>query len=661
MRGGRAGRRGGGSPVTSTAQGVVLRFADAAPADATADRPAIILDTTGETSGTSADAGIPVRDVAERVLAQRDLIAETAEHLDAWAAASGVVDAMARDGTSFWYYFRLRHWMWLQQQILWLGILDQIVRDVRPAALQFGANADEAIVAAARLIVARDGIELIVPEPPPAPPSRRRRAAARPSSVTGAPRATPPPAGLLDRLDDKRLELLARRRPQPDEPEDRRAFVNERIEQLGRQPGRLLVVLEHARQRVETRSGPKLMNPYLGPVVERLRGTRLDPIEIDIRAKLSDDDVWHRLQRWSGRRLLPSDAVWVSGAPWEPDDFDAQAGAVADRIAATDVPVTVSGVDLGPALADCVATEARQSLAGQFRGAHRVRRLLQRLRPAAVLLADEYHRQTWLSAAHAEGIRTVAVQHGMIYRLHNGYIHRSRPDTLRLPARTYVFGQWERDVLVGSSVYREDEVRVGGSPRLDLVAPGRNDRDAVRSELGVAPGDRMVVISGTWGPIYRRFHYPIGLANLVDRPLPRVHFVVKLHPGEPDEGPYRAVIQNAAARGGFAPPPVTVVQSVDLYRLLRAADAHVGIHSTVLTEAVATGTPNLLVDGLAGADLLGFVAAGVARPVRTGADLLAALHDGARATEEARKAFLAAHFEPGNASKRIASDLKAWL
>ena len=147
----------------------------------------------------------------------------------------------------------------------------------------------------------------------------------------------------------------------------------------------------------------------------------------------------------------------------------------------------------------------------------------------------------------------------------------------------------------------------------------------LRRELGVADDEQMVVISGTWGGLYRRFHYPIALAALVDRPLPGVHLVVKLHPGEPDEGPYRAIIERAAAARGVAPPRVTTVQSVDLYRLLAAADAHLGIHSTVLTEAVVTRTPNLLADGVAGADLLGYLAARVAVPVRDGGDLLAAL------------------------------------
>ena len=70
---------------------------------------------------------------------------------------------------------------------------------------------------------------------------------------------------------------------------------------------------------------------------------------------------------------------------------------------------------------------------------------------------------------------------------------------------------------------------------------------------------------------------------------------------------------------------MTLVQSIDLYQLLAAADAHIGIYSTVLTEAVMTATPNLMFAALATADLLGYVAAGVAVPVRSGADVLAAL------------------------------------
>ena len=102
---------------------------------------------------------------------------------------------------------------------------------------------------------------------------------------------------------------------------------------------------------------------------------------------------------------------------------------------------------------------------------------------------------------------------------------------------------------------------------------------------------------------------------------------------------------------------MTVVQHIDLYRLLHAADAHLGIHSTVLTEAVATGTLNLLADTLRSSDLLGYVDAGVAIPVRDGATFLAALDAAGSITPESRAAFLARHFEAGSASARLRDDL----
>jgi hypothetical protein len=83
----------------------------------------------------------------------------------------------------------------------------------------------------------------------------------------------------------------------------------------------------------------------------------------------------------------------------------------------------------------------------------------------------------------------------------------------------------------------------------------------------------------------------------------------------------------------------------------------------LLTEAVVTGTTNLLVTGLAAADLIGYVEAGVATPVRDTTDLLTAL-DGPRdaaARASDREAFIADHFGPDGASQRIAEDLLSWM
>ena len=178
-----------------------------------------------------------------------------------------------------------------------------------------------------------------------------------------------------------------------------------------------------------------------------------------------------------------------------------------------------------------------------------------------------------------------------------------------------------------------------------------------------ARGDRLVVVSTTWADLHRRFDLPVSLAALFDRPLPGIHLVLKLHPREPDEGVYGKVIEGLAATRGIPLPPITIVQRTDLYRLLAAADAHVGAYSTVNTEAVVTGTPNLSRTTIARRDLLDYVEAGVAIPVRNGGELLDALDRLASSAvpTEARTAFLADHFEPGGAGERIRDDLVAWL
>lgn len=641
-----------GDRVTPAA-GPILSFRPGPPPAPVGGVRIVVLDTSWTPGPGDGDHGVVgLRDSAARVLADWDLIADTAARLDAWAAASGVVAALTIEGSSFWFNARVRHWAWFQERVLWLALVDDQVRAASPSAIECEPGCDEALVAVAALIAAREGIPCVdLASPQVVTASPIVVGSGRPSPATN------PRSRTLQRL----VRRLWSASP-PTERARRRGIIEDRLEALAAEPGRLLVVLEHARQRVETSAGTRFMNAYLGPMVDRLRGTRLDPIEVDIRARLDDDATWGRLMAVGSERLLPADVTWTATTNDDPAAPGARADVVADAIATCGVPVVVLGVDLGPSLASQVADLARVSYAGHIRSVSRLRSLIGRLQPAAILLADEYQRHDWLTAARLEGVPTVAVQHGMIYRWHNGYMHRDRPDQLRLASRTYVFGEWERRLLTETSIYHEDEVRVSGSPRLDLVPHGVPDRDGVRAELGVAPGDRLVVISGTWGPIYRRFHYPIALAKLLDRPLPRVHLVVKLHPGELDEGPYRAVVEGVAAARGFEPPPITIVQSVDLYRLLRAADAHVGVHSTVLTEAAVTGTLNLLADTLAASDLLGYVEAGVAIPVRDGGDLLAALDAGpsGAATPEARQAFLDDHFRPGSASERIAADLLAW-
>src|SRR5262249_13594158 len=135
-------------------------------------------------------------------------------------------------------------------------------------------------------------------------------------------------------------------------------------------------------------------------------------------------------------------------------------------------------------------------------------------------------------------------------------------------------------------------------------------------------------------------------------PLPGIHVVFKLHPEEVEQDHYGELLTGIARAGGYEPPTVSVVRDIDIYRLLRAADAHLGQSSTVLTDAVLTGTPNMIAVGQAWSDIIGYVDAGVAVPVCTPDDVRAFMADPRRATEEARGRFLEAHYRSGDAAGR---------
>jgi hypothetical protein len=181
------------------------------------------------------------------------------------------------------------------------------------------------------------------------------------------------------------------------------------------------------------------------------------------------------------------------------------------------------------------------------------------------------------------------------------------------------------------------------------------ERSRVRAELSVADADIMLVVSTIALPFMQRFHFMHMLEAVLDGPLPGVHIVFKQHPSEPDEGPYRRLIDGFAGARGYEPPRMSVVKDIDLYRLLGAADAHLGQSSTVLSDAVVVGTPNLIAMVEPGGDILGYVGSKVARPVRNVAELRDALRGLAPPDHHARQSFMANHFRDGPASVRIAA------
>ncbi len=667
--------------TTAVGDGVVLRFARIA-ADIGRDVPTapvggerdcwLVLDPAWSPTADDRDDVVAARQVTERVLASEDLFPATTRLLDDWAEETRIAEALTVDGTSFWYRRRLWAWRWLHERLIWIGILDELARTRTIVAIDQPPADDAPLADVVRLFAARAAIPIRGKAGGPDGAQddeiavELRESQAADAGQLAATRARHPLLRLVREL-VRRTRLLPadRRRARI---EARRAAMDERAATFASDPARrLLVVADPATyQDVATPTGRTRMDPFLGPIVERLATTARSPIVLELGTRAADDATWARTSAPAGTRILAADLL---ARRFASADDGPVAAAAAERVAA-DVAgrkgsIEVAGLDLGPALLAGLERFARIVLPARLREVARERRLLESLRPAALLTVDEYGRTEWLSAARQAGIPVVAVQHGIIHPWHPGYQHRTRPAVRAVPQRTYTFGEFERRLLLEAGEYRPDEVVVAGSPRLDLVeasVPSAQDAAALRAELGVGEDERLLVISTTFAEVFRRFYAPVALASLIGRPLEGVRVVIKLHPGEKDGDLYLRLLDGLRAPGDAQRTDVSVIKRVDLYRLLAAADAHLGLYSTVLTEAVVTGTRNLLAATQAASDLLGYVDAGVAIPVRSPEDVATALAaPSSDADAAARRAFLDDHFRPGKATERIADDLLAWL
>jgi glycosyltransferase involved in cell wall biosynthesis len=252
------------------------------------------------------------------------------------------------------------------------------------------------------------------------------------------------------------------------------------------------------------------------------------------------------------------------------------------------------------------------------------RAALRRVRPAVLCLYAES--SGWgraaLAAAAAEGVRTVAVQHGILYPKYYSYRHQAGEADCPRPDRTAVFGAAARRFLVEKGGYSPGSLVLTGSPKFDalLERAARWDRSALRARLGVGEGEALLVVASRFRPI-RETHHAIGAAlpallRAVEG-LQGARCVIKPHPAEPD-GPYRHAVDEARAARTIVLPP-----SADLLELLHAGDVLVTVESLSAAEALVLGRPVVVLE--MPNHLRDLVDAGVAVGVPAGADPGAAL------------------------------------
>ena len=613
---------------------------EAGPAQALTD--VVVLDTAWTPAPGERSDLIPVRPSVTAVLERINLFDETLERLDAWGEAAGMADRLMEGGVSWWFHARSMIRLDLHEMLLWCHVLGDLAPPGRydrielPAARAFLVTAAQAARPAIASEIVTFGAAAIRRSEDPRPLVRSMSRSSALARLRG-------PAGRALRS----VGVL--------ESRTRMRSLEARLQTLaGEPPAVLAIVRSKSFHVIEDDDGIRREDPYVAPVLGVLAADGRRGVSIGLALEHRHDPDWEIIE--ADDRLLPMS--FVSRRSRLPADDAAIGAAAAARIAGTpELTLEVEGFDLGPAWRS-IAADLGPWFERQRQGMLWAERIMTILQPSSLFTGWEGARTMWLGAARRLGVPSLAVQHGIIYPNNPDY-YRPRHRGLVRPDVTCVFGSYERDLLIDGGRYDPATVIVTGSPRANPddtpVVASAAERADLRRELGVADHDRLLVVSAARNPIGDEIHSVSMVARLLGGPLPGIHVTIKLHPEEESGEHYERLLAGLAAAGGYPPVPVSVIRDVDLYRLLRAADAHLGLYSTVLTDAVLTGTPNMVATGQAYADVIDYVEAGVAVPVRSVDEVRAFMAMPIAASPADRARFLEVHYRRGDAIGRIAT------
>ena len=302
-------------------------------------------------------------------------------------------------------------------------------------------------------------------------------------------------------------------------------------------------------------------------------------------------------------------------------------------------PGTVHGLPAAALLADRLPVLFGTRLADAIMAIETCREALTRLAPRCVYIIDAY--DLWgralVVAARDGGIRSIEVQHGIIGRSHDGYLHLEgevspkhdyRTPYSPIPDLILVHGDAAKETLVEFGHIPAEAVRVTGSPQIEAIRRRSADQPALRQALGMPANSLVALYFGA------PFHvFPIDEDHLrafleCCSRMPALRPLLRPHPGE--YNPDRYV---AAAQAMHVEAPV--LRQWDPFELIVASDIVISHNSTTALDAMVLERTVIHINMSSAPDMFPFVEEGHARPARTADELFEALT--ALSEPEARK------------------------
>ena len=218
--------------------------------------------------------------------------------------------------------------------------------------------------------------------------------------------------------------------------------------------------------------------------------------------------------------------------------------------------------------------------------------------PDLIFVTSEYgfFERGLVVAGKLNNIPTLAIQHGNIGPLHEGYVYSKNSISASgsiespycpIPDKTAVYGPFYYDILTKMSAYPPSSVLVAGQPRYDKLVMANKifSREEFCAKLRLDSLRKIVLVATQRVPMRKVFIESV-LRGL--RPFPDAQTIIKPHPRENSEL-YEKLLEKEKMRIVLLPKESETLEA------LYACDLLVAMSSTVITEATILRKPAVTV------------------------------------------------------------------
>lgn len=224
--------------------------------------------------------------------------------------------------------------------------------------------------------------------------------------------------------------------------------------------------------------------------------------------------------------------------------------------------------------------------------------LLRELEPKSIFLLYEKgaSAMTFIVAADELGIKSVGMQHGMIYEWHTDYAIkdlRTSDSVLGspIPTITVVFGEYYKKLLTEKLSYPSDRVIIGGNPTYEGADARRVDRNTILSRLGLNPRKKTILVASSMGQKkYGQPDYDVVLIQTLVKSFANsqdIHVMMKLHPKEDGEVYKKIIDESGVSNFAIIDHPIE--------ELILACDVFVAVATTTIMEAIVLEKPVIII------------------------------------------------------------------